>query len=246
MTFVERLHWLFRMALLLFILASVAFLSALTAMRLTIQGREVAMPDLVGTSLNQARQVLRGRGLGLKVEDRIYSPAAVDTIVRQSPPSATSVKVGQYAHVVLSLGPRKMTVPQLQQRSLRSAQVEVLRSGMQLGEVSSAYLPGADADTVVQQYPAAGATDIASPRVNLLVALGPAPPAYVMPDLYGLTVAEAESKLAAAGLRVSKIDVSPGEGSAEAPPGTVIGQTPPRGQCVEAATAIELRGAGQP
>jgi hypothetical protein len=82
MTFRERLHWIFRTALLLFILASVAFLSALTAMRLTIQGREVAMPDLVGTSMNQARLVLRGRSLGIKVEDRIYNPAAVDTIVR--------------------------------------------------------------------------------------------------------------------------------------------------------------------
>ena len=44
----ERLQWIFRMAFLLFILSSVAFLSALTAMRLAVQGREVAMPDIVG------------------------------------------------------------------------------------------------------------------------------------------------------------------------------------------------------
>jgi eukaryotic-like serine/threonine-protein kinase len=156
------------------------------------------------------------------------------------------VKVGQQAHVVLSLGPRKMTVPSLQQRSLRAAQVEILRSGMQLGEISSAYLPGTDADTVVQQYPAPGATDVTSPRVNLLVALGPAPAAYVMPDLSGLPLTEADSKLAAAGLKVSRIDVTPAAGSAEAPPGTVIGQTPARGQRVDVATTIELRGAGQP
>jgi hypothetical protein len=36
------------MALLLFILSSVAFLSALTAMRFAVQGREVPMPDVVG------------------------------------------------------------------------------------------------------------------------------------------------------------------------------------------------------
>ena len=33
---------------MLFILASVAFLSALTAMRYAVQGREVVLPDVVG------------------------------------------------------------------------------------------------------------------------------------------------------------------------------------------------------
>jgi hypothetical protein len=48
MTMAERLQWILRMALLLFVLSSVAFLSALTAMRFAVQGREVAMPDVVG------------------------------------------------------------------------------------------------------------------------------------------------------------------------------------------------------
>lgn len=240
MTFRERLHWIFRMSLLLFILASVAFLSALTAMRFAIQGREVAMPDVVGAGAAQARQVLRGRGLGMKAEDRIYSQLPLDAVVRQSPPSATRVKIGQDVHVVLSLGPQKVTIPQLQQRSLRAAQVELLRGGMQLGEVSSAYLPGSAPDTVVQQYPAPGATDVSSPHVNLLVALGPRPPAYVMPELFGLSVGEAESKLAAAGLKISKVTVSPAAGASGAPHGSVIGQTPSRGQRVEAGTPIEL------
>ncbi len=38
------------MGLLVFILAAAAFLSAVTAMRFAIQGREVTMPNLVGKS----------------------------------------------------------------------------------------------------------------------------------------------------------------------------------------------------
>jgi serine/threonine-protein kinase len=197
------------------------------------------MPDLVGTSAIQASQILRGRGLYMKVEDRVYSQSPVDAVVRQSPPPAMRVKIGQDAHVVLSLGPRKITIPQLQQNSLRAAQVELLRDGMQLGEVSSAYLPGTAQDTVLQQYPAPGATDVTSPHVNLLVALGPRPPAYVMPELFGLPLGEAEARLAAAGLKVSKITPSPATGAPQAP-GTVIGQTPSRGQRVDPATTIEL------
>jgi serine/threonine-protein kinase len=240
MTLRERLHWVFRMAVLLFILASVAFLSALTAMRLAIQGREVAMPDVVGNGAAQASQILRGRGLTMKVEDRVYSHFPVDAVVRQSPPPAMQMKMGQDAHVVLSLGPQTATIPLLQDRSLRAAQVELLRGGMQLGEVSSAYLPGSTPDTVLQQFPAPGTTDVTSPHVNLLVALGPRPLAYVMPDLLALPVGEAESKLAAAGLKVSKITALPATGAPEVP-GAVIGQTPSPGQRVDSAVTIELQ-----
>src|SRR5271156_4454468 len=99
----ERVQWILRTALLLFIFSSVAFLSALTAMRFAIQGREVAVPDLAGTPASQAQQILQGRGLGMKVEDRIYSNLPLDAVVRQSPPPSMRVKTGQYAHVVLSL-----------------------------------------------------------------------------------------------------------------------------------------------
>jgi eukaryotic-like serine/threonine-protein kinase len=238
MTTAERVQWVLRMALLLFILSSVAFLSALTAMRFAVQGREVAMPDVVGKRAVPAQQILRGRGVGMKVEDRIFSNLPVDTVVRQSPPPNVRVKTGQSAHVVLSLGPQKVTIPDLKDRSLRAAQVELLRGGMQLGEVSSAYLPGGSADTVTQQDPAPGTTDVTGPHVSLLVSLGPRPPAYVMPELSGLPLAEAQSRLSGAGLKVSK--VVPGQASDSAP-GTVIGQTPSRGQRVDSISTIELQ-----
>jgi eukaryotic-like serine/threonine-protein kinase len=233
----ERLQWIFRMAFLLFILSSVAFLSAITAMRLAVQGREVAMPDIVGKSAVPARQVLHGRGIGMKIEDRIYSDQPTDTVVRQSPPPNEHVKTGQSAHVVLSLGPQRFTIPELQNRSLRAAQVELLRGGMQLGEVSSFYVPGGVADAVTEQDPSPGTTDMTGPHVSLLVSLGARPPAYVMPDLMGLPLVEAQSKLGSAGLRLSKLTPEPNTGSAT---GTVIGQTPARGKRIDANSDIEL------
>jgi len=236
--FRERLHWILRMALLLFVLSSVGFLSALTAMRFEIQGREVIMPDLVGASATQARQILRGRRLSLKIEDRIYSKLPVDAVVRQSPPPNMSVKAGQDAHVVLSLGPQKVTIPDLQEESLRAAQVELLRSGMQLGEASSVYLPFGEADSVLQQDPAPGTTDVTSPHVDLLVSLGPRPPAFVMPELAGLPFAEAESKLNSSDLRVSKLTPI---AAPQVAAGTVVGQSPARGQRVDSSSKIELQ-----
>lgn len=238
MTTAERVQWVLRMALLLFILSSVAFLSALTAIRFAVQGREVAMPDVVGKTAVPAQQILRGRGVGMKIEDRIFSNLPLDTVVRQSPPPNVRVKTGQSAHVVLSLGPQKITIPQLQSRSLRAAQVELLRGGMQLGEVSSAYLPGGAADTVTLQDPAPGTSDVTGPHVNLLVSLGPRPAAYVMPELAGLPLAEAQSKLSAAGLKISRASPVP---AADSVSGVVVAQTPARGQRVDSSSNIELQ-----
>ena len=68
---------------------------------------------------------------------------------------------------------------------------------------------------MLQQDPAPGTTDAASPHVNFLVSLGPRPAAYVMPDLVGLPLNEAMSKLNGAGLKIAKIATIARAGSAE-------------------------------
>ena len=234
----ERLHWIFRMSLLLFILSSVAFLSALTAMRFAVEGREVAVPDVVGIKAAEAQQILAKRGIGIRIEDRLYSSLPVDTVIRQSPQANMEVKVGQSAHVVLSLGPQKVAIPRFEDTSVRAAQIEMLRDGLQLGEVSSAHLPDYPEDVVIEQDPAPGTNKVTGPHVDLLVSLGPAPPAYVMPGLIGIPAAEAESELNAAGLKVARL------ASATVPDavhGAVVDQTPARGQRVDDNTPIELQ-----
>lgn len=226
------------MALLAFILTSVAFLSAITAMRFAIQGREVSVPDVVGKKSEEAQGILQGRGLGMKVEDRLYNAAPVDTIVRQSPASGSRVKIGQFDHVVVSLGPQKATIPSLTERSVRAARIELLRSGLQAGEISSAYLPGYEQDAVIQQDPAPGKSDVSSPHVDMLVSLGARPLAFVMPDLMGMNLAEAEQRLTASGLHIGKINVTAEPGAAH---GTILGQNPLHGGRVELGSPVDLQ-----
>jgi beta-lactam-binding protein with PASTA domain len=238
MEFHERLSWIARLAMLFFVLASAAFLSAITVIRIAIQGREVVVPDVAGKSLPDAQAALRGRSLGLKVEDRVYGAQPVDAVVRQSPPAGVRVKVGQYVHVAISLGPQQVKIPDLVEKSLRADRIQLLRSGLQVGEVSSAPIPGEPMDTVVLQYPAYGAPDASSSHVDLLVSLGQAPPAYVMPDFQGISLGDAEARLSASGLRLGKLTFATGD---EASHGIVASQNPPPGAKVEAGSAIELQ-----
>ncbi|MBZ5699850.1 MAG: PASTA domain-containing protein [Acidobacteriia bacterium] len=237
MTFRERIESLLRMGLLVFVLAAAAFLSAVMTMRFAIQGREVDMPNLVGKNSADAQALLQTRGLQLKVVDRIYSDLPANAVTRQSPPAGEHMKVSQDAHVVLSLGPQNVTVPALEGVSLRVARIQLLQSGLQLGEVTSYSVPEMLADTVLQQNPPSG-TRAASLRVNLLVSEGEPQPAYVMPWLVGMQFPEADRLIFSSGLKLSKITYAL---SAQWPKGTVIEQTPDQGSKVTSSTAIELQ-----
>lgn len=235
MTLRERLEWLGRMGLLVFILAAAAFLSAITAMRIAIHGREVNMPNLVGKNATEANALLVSRGLLLRVADRVYSDMPINVIVRQTPPPGMLMKVSQQAHVVLSLGQRALSIPSIEGKSLRVSRIELLRAGLQIGEVSSVALPNAQADTVLIQNPKPG-SGAATPRVNVLVAQTPREAAYVMPHLMGLNEVEAQHRLDQAGVRHKENYVS----APQWPRGAVIEQTPLAGQRIPASAMVEL------
>jgi len=235
MTLRERLEWLSRMTLLVFILASAAFLSAITAMRIAIHGRETTMPNLVGKNVSEASQMLQSRGLMLRVADRIYSDQPINVVVRQTPPAGLLMKVSQQAHVVLSLGQRQLQIPAIEGNTLRASRIELLRAGLQVGEVSAVTMPTPPADTIVIQNPRPGA-GAATPRVDVLISAGPHENAFVMPHLVGMNEIDAQRRLDVAQMRRKVNYVS----APQWPHGAVIDQTPLAGVRIPAAATIEL------
>lgn len=235
MTIRERLEWVSRMAFLVFILASAAFLSAITAMRVAIHGREVPMPNLVGKNVAEASQTLRSKGLLLRVADRLYSDLPINQVVRQTPPPGMLMKVSQQAHVVLSLGQKQLEIPSLEGHTLRASRIELLREGLQLGEVSSVALPDETADKVLLQSPKQGKM-AATPKVDVLISAGPREASYVMPYLIGLNEVEAQRRIDLAGVHRKVNYLS----APQWPRGTVIDQVPLGGTRISATSGVEL------
>jgi len=235
MTLRERLEWLTRVTLLVFILAAAAFLSAITAMRIAIHGRETTMPNLVGKNVSEASQMLQSRGLLLRVADRIYSDQPINVVVRQTPPAGLLMKVSQQAHVILSLGQRQLQIPAIEGNTLRASRIELLRAGLQVGEVSAFTMATPPADTIVIQNPKPGA-GAATPRVDVLISAGPHETAFVMPHLVGLNEIDAQRRLDAAQMRRKVNYIS----APQWPHGAVIDQTPLAGARLPAAATIEL------
>ena len=229
----------FRIVLLTLVLITVALISALTAMRLAIHGREVTIPKVVGMSPLEAERTGSASGLQVIVEREFYSADVPEgRIITQVPPAGTKVRRGWSIRVARSLGPQRVSIPDVTGESERAAELNIRRRGLALGSIaqisfpqdspnaSPSFLP----DQVVSQSPPANASGVAAPKINLLVTSGSEPSAYVMPNLTGQPLGSATLALQDAGMRVGKVSVlpAPGVGATQtAPAGPQAAGAPP-------------------
>jgi len=250
---------LFRFVLRSLVLLLVALVSALTAMRFAIHGREVAVPNLVGDSPAEARRVSELAGFGFEVERQYYSPNIPEgTILSQVPAAGTLIRSGWQIRVALSLGPQRVQIPDVLGESERAAEINILRRGLDVGAVAQVEVPGATPNQVIAQNPAPNATSIAAPKINLLAAEPPLPQAFVMPSLVGQTLTVATAAVKEAGLEMGAVTVAapPPDASQPNPPpadppvpsgsSLVVSQNPPAGAkvIVGSAVSFEVRSGG--
>ena len=183
----------------------------------------------------------------------------------QTPAAGTLVRRGWEVRLALSLGPQRVTIPQVVGKSDRAAAISIAERGLQLSSTDNVQLAGTEAGQVIAQDPPANATDVSAPKVSLLVAQSPSPQAFVMPSFIGQPLGSVTNTLQSAGFVVGKVTVAPpvsvpapGNPTAAAPPVTaclrpasspprapspasiVVSQEPAPGQKVLAGTAINF------
>ncbi len=185
----------------------VAFLAGAAALRLSIHGREVSVPRLEGKSDSEAAEIAKDLGLNLSVENRFYSAAvAPNHVLSQSPVAGSRVRRGWQVRVTESLGGQHVEVPDVMGQGERPASLVLRRQQLELGTVVHLPAPGA-AGVVLGQSPPPNSAGLNGPRVALLVsddlAAGEASVAYVMPQLVGMTLGAAGSRLAGVGLHIA-------------------------------------------
>lgn len=243
----------FRFLLVILLLTVVAMTSAIVTMHFAIHGAEVAVPDFHGLTLADAGQRGARAGLTLHVENHLYSTdVPAGRIANQSPVAGAIVRSGWRVWLTQSLGPQKIAIPDVTGNEQRVAEIEIRRAGLQVGSVATLPQPGAKPGTVISQSPAADASGVASPVVNLLVAApeasAPNPPQFVMPDVIGQSYTAASQSLSRAGLIVAPAIVQPvavaaaGENPTAPPPlsGTITAQSPQAGFPVDPTKPIQL------
>ena len=246
----------FRLVLLALVLLVVALVSALSAMRLAIHGREVAVPDLVGKTPAEARRIVEQSELHMEVEREYYSAAVPEgRILSQLPPAGTQVRRGWQIRVAESLGPQRVQIPNVLGQSERAADMNIRRRGLDVGAVAQMQMPGAPADQVLSQAPPPNASGVSAPKISLLVSQPSQPQAFVMPNFVGQPLGSVTLALQDAGLHVGIVTFaaqegnpsppapSPAPASQPSPASMIVSQNPAAGEKVtaDAAVSFEVR-----
>jgi beta-lactam-binding protein with PASTA domain len=233
----------FSILLLTLVLMTVALISALTAMRFAIHGREVIVPKVVGMSPVQAERAGSPLGLPVMIEREFYSSDMPEgQIVNQMPPAGTKVRRGWPIRVARSLGPQRVAIPDVTGESERAAELNIRRRGLAVGSVAEvsfpADSPNASPDTqpdlICSQSPPANANGVTAPKINLLISETIAAAAYVMPNFTGQPLGSATLALQDAGMKLGKVSRAPvsngtqSTGGAQiSPAAAATGQPPP-------------------
>jgi beta-lactam-binding protein with PASTA domain len=220
---------LLRYFLLTLLLLAVALVSALITMRLAIHVREVKVPDFRGKTPGEARMLAENSGLALEIGSNYYSSSVpAGRVLSQGPAPGATVRRGWQVQVALSLGPQRVTIPEVIGESERAAAITIAERGLQLSSSDDVQLAGAPAGQVIAQDPSANANDVSAPKVSILIAQAPSPQAFVMPSFIGQPLGTVTNTLKDAGFSVGKVT--------EAPPVPAPSSTPSAPQPAQAQT----------
>ena len=195
----------------------------------------VEVPDLRGMTEEEAREELKGTGLGLDVENEAQPSNQYEEgeIMSQDPEPGKEVEAHTTITVVLSSGEEaKMTeVPDVVGRSEAEAE-KMIQDANLIVRHDSDYSSEVEEGDVISSDPKAGTEVEEGTEVTIVISLG-AEQATV-PDLRNRTASEAESALADAGLSGSASE----EYSDSVPEGQVISQGIDPGEKVEKGTTV--------
>jgi len=224
--------------------------AAYMTLRFYVGGREIKVPNVCGSSVEDALEKLDSAGLLLKFDRREYSEVVPrGNIVAQFPAPDTKVKTGTPVRLVLSDGAVRVRAPNLVGMTEINAGVavrSVAQADLDLGPGAADFSPKVKKGDVVAQDPPPGTPILRGSKVRLLVSRGPRPVDYNMPDLRNRTIQEARMTLAALQLLLGEIREADQAGAER---GIVLAQQPGPGMRVTPGASVILTiatGLGEP
>ena len=203
--------------------------------------KENRMPGLIGMDYDEAVQQY-GKVLDIKVDTTEYSQQEKGKIFKQSIPEGDPVSKGDTIYVNVSLGNRKVTVPNVIEWDYVLAEQELTNKGLKVTR-RMAYDDKVEMNKVISTDPAPG-TELQSEKdyVVMVVSRGENKQTVEVPSLCNMTYEEAAKIADLSGLILSKEEVNDSK-----PAGQVIYQNISPGEQVSEGTTIQIRVSnGQP
>src|SRR5918997_844320 len=201
------------------------------------QGADV--PNVVGQGREAARQALEAEDFEVAVEERESSFADEGKVIDQDPRGGTSVEAGSQVTIAVGTGPSTVEVPSVYGNTEDQAAAVLGDAGLELGTVSEDYSSDVAAGQVFYQDPAEGESIEPGSAVNVTISLGPE--GVEVPEIYGLTLAAAQQRVADAGFYYDVVEIEN-----EARAGTALSTEPGAGTLLEPESTVTIYYSGGP
>lgn len=204
------------LAIGLAILAGVA-LWGITAL---LVPRTVEVPNVVGRTEAQARDLLSQKDLKMTATRQFHNDIEKGRVISQSPEGGSTAGKNSTVTVVVSKGPQLIAVPNVISLTLDDARTQLEAVGLIAGNVTYEYSADASEDSVLRQQPQAGEKLAKGEAVDLVVSKGLQ--SVTVPNVVGDSLSKARATLGSAGLKINvKYQVSTEESA-----GIVLSQDP--------------------
>ncbi len=199
-----------------------------------LHGRQV-VPRVLGMSVQDASQQIRTAGFEVREGGGEPHPSApAGTVIWQDPPPGVNAPAGLRVTLVVSAGPPKIPVPDVAGLDGSLAQRLVTAAGLTVAQVESIQAP-TPTGIAIQTQPGAGS--LLPPAAGVTVVVSRGAPTIPVSNLLGMSVSDARSRLETDGLKVGSVTR---RRTAEANPGTVVGQKPAAGTLAAPGTVVDL------
>lgn len=193
--------------------------------------KTVTVPNVVGMSQAQAEETLKAENLRVEIAETFDDKVEAGKVVSQTPEAGKTVKENRLITIYISKGGEEVTMPNIVGMSQNEAQAQLSKLDLKIGQVSEEYSDKPQG-TILRQSIAANDKTTKGTSVNITISKGQeASKAKVtVPDVVGLSVDAAKSRLSAQGFSVS----------ASASSGQVTAQSIPGGSQATSGSTIEL------
>lgn len=215
----------------LFLAASLLFIFLQLLGMITRHGEYMTVPAVTGKKSKDAIKFLEKQGFDVVITDSVYIDTLKKGIVlKQMPDANSTVKVNRTVFLTLNREvPPMVEMPALEGKTLPFALEILRRSHLQLGDTT--FRPDFMKGSVLEQTfkgkrIASGEKILWGSAVDLVVGAGLANIQLKVPNLFGLTLAEAKIVLEQSGLYTGALILDPGVSDTAA--AFIYRQNPPR------------------
>jgi beta-lactam-binding protein with PASTA domain len=177
---------------------------------ITRHDKTLIIPAVVGKSFDEAKKALESSGFEVQVQDSSYSDTAKPLeVMRQFPDAEAVVKVNRTVYLTVNKAVAPLVdMPNLEGQSFRSAQVSMEQYGLKLED--TIYRTDFAKNSVLEQQfkgerIKAGTKIPQGSKITLVLGSGLGNEDFSVPDLVGLTYADAKVLLESNGLNVGTV-----------------------------------------